>query len=56
MSSSLFLGWGGKVLGALLEAVVGFAGAELAFEGGNGDDVMSKVECGDGGVPSGTAN
>ena len=32
------------------EAGAGFVGAEQAFEGDDGDDVMSKIECGNDGV------
>ena len=52
MSSSLFLG-GARRFWDLPEARAGFVGAERAFEGDDGDDVMSEIECGDGGVPSG---
>ena len=47
-----FLGLGREDSGNLPEAGVGFAGAEWAFKGDDGDDVMSEVECGDGGVLS----
>ena len=50
-----FLGSGREDSGDLPEAGAGFVGAERAFEGDDGDDVMSEVECGDDGVPSVTA-
>ena len=50
-----FLGLGQEDSGDLPEAGAGFVGAERAFEGDDGDDVMSEIECGDDGVPSVTA-
>ena len=52
-----FLGSGREDSGDLdlPEAGAGFVGAERAFEGDDGDDVMSEIECGDDGVPSVTA-
>ena len=47
-----FLGPGREDSGDLPEAGAGFVGAERAFEGDDGDDVMSEIECGDDGVPS----
>ena len=42
-----FLGSGREDSGDLPEAGAGFVGAERAFEGDDGDDVMSEIECGD---------
>ena len=50
-----FLGLGREDSGDLPEAGAGFVGAERAFEGDDGDDVMSEIECGDDGVPFVTA-
>ena len=50
-----FLGLGREDSGNLPEAWAGFVGAEWAFKGDDGDDVMSKIEYGDGGVPPVTA-
>ena len=46
-----FLGPGREDSGDLPGAGAGFVGAERAFEGDDGDDVMSEIECGDDGVP-----
>ena len=45
-----FLRPGREDSGDLLEARAGFVGGERAFEGDDGDNVMSKIECGDDGV------
>ena len=42
-----FLALGREDSGDLLEAGAGFVGAERAFEGDEGDNVMSEIECGD---------
>ena len=46
-----FLVPGREDSGDLLDAGAGFMGAERAFEGDKGNNVMSEIECGDDGVP-----
>ena len=46
-----FLVPGREDSGDLPDAGAGFVRAERAFEGDEGDDVMSEIECGDDGVP-----